>query len=69
MLHYDITANHIHLGAWVKDNAFFYMQSMHGYFSQYGVYQLSDLRKTKIKDSALEKKLAYQFEFPRQYII
>ena len=26
-------------------------------------------RKTKITDDALEKKVDYQFEFPRQYII
>ena len=38
-----ITVNH--LGAWVKDNAFFYMQSVHGYFSQYGVYQVVGFAK------------------------
>ena len=31
--------------------------------------RLSDLRKTKIKDGALEKNVDYQFEFPRQCIV
>ena len=31
--------------------------------------RLSDLRKTKNMDGALEKNVDYQFEFPRQYII
>ena len=31
--------------------------------------RLSDLWKTKIKDSALEKYVGHQFEFPQQYII
>ena len=31
--------------------------------------RLSDLRKTKNKDGALEKNVGHQFEFPRQYII
>ena len=30
---------------------------------------LSDFRKTKNKDGALEKNVGHQFEFPRQYII
>ena len=30
---------------------------------------LSDLRKTKNKDGALEKYVDYQFEFPRQCIV
>ena len=38
------------------------MQSVHGYFSQYGVYQVVGFEKTKIKDSALEKKVGHQFE-------
>ena len=31
--------------------------------------RLSDLRKTKNKDGALEKNVDYQFEFPRQFIV
>ena len=31
--------------------------------------RLSDLRKTKNKDGALEKNVDYQFEFPRQCIV
>ena len=31
--------------------------------------RLSDLRKNKNKDEALEKNVDYQFEFPRQWIV
>ena len=31
--------------------------------------RLSDLRKTKTTDGALEKNVDYQFEFPRQCIV